>query len=93
MGKPIQTTTPRRAAVLRAMGDAIREARRKAGLTRRQAGEALGVDHRTVQSWELGRRGCLPELRRRIVAEWGGDPKILGPGADNCPCCGRPWAW
>ena len=43
----------------------LRTWRRDQGLTRRQAGEALGVSSRSVEAWELGRK--IPERTSRMI--------------------------
>jgi DNA-binding transcriptional regulator YiaG len=83
--------TPERLSHLRQQGAAIAWARNRAGFTQRQAADLFGTKVNTVAKWEGGLRGCPPEVRRRIVAEWSGDEELLGPGADKCSCCGRPW--
>jgi DNA-binding transcriptional regulator YiaG len=90
MPSPLNTTE-QRAAHLASQGAAIRQARHRAGLSQPAAAAQLGVSVWTLRSWEHGLRACPPEARRRIVAEWGGDAGLLGPGADACACCGRPW--
>lgn len=40
----------------REIGDRIRTARRNAGLTQEQLGEAIGRDHRTIHRWEYAKR-------------------------------------
>jgi DNA-binding transcriptional regulator YiaG len=83
--------TPERLAHLKDQGAAIAWARHQNGLTQREAAEMFGTSENTVAKWETGLRSCPPEVRRRIVAEWGGDAELLGPGADVCPHCGRQW--
>ena len=43
----------------------LRAWRRDQGLTRRQAGEALGVSSRSVEAWELGRK--IPAGRVKLM--------------------------
>ena len=43
----------------------LRAWRRDQGLTRRQAGEVLGVSWRSVEAWELGRK--IPERTSRMI--------------------------
>jgi DNA-binding transcriptional regulator YiaG len=88
---PTARTTPERLAFLKRQATAIAAARFQSGFTQLTAAQALGVSEATVRSWEQARRGCPPEIRHRIVAEWGGDPVVLGSDADKCPCCGRSW--
>jgi DNA-binding transcriptional regulator YiaG len=83
--------TPERISHLRQQGAAIAWARHQNGLTQREAAAMFGVARNTVAKWETGLRSCPPEVRRRIVAEWGGDAELLGPGADVCPHCKRRW--
>jgi DNA-binding transcriptional regulator YiaG len=83
--------TPERLAHLRQQGAAIAWARHQVGLTQRQAAERFGTTPNVVAKWETGLRVCPVQVRRRIVAEWGGDAELLGPGADRCPHCGRTW--
>jgi DNA-binding transcriptional regulator YiaG len=83
--------TPERVAHLRQQGAAIAWARHQVGLTQREAAAMFGVARNTVAKWETGLRVCPVQVRRRIVEEWGGDVELLGPGADKCSCCGRPW--
>jgi DNA-binding transcriptional regulator YiaG len=83
--------TPERLNHLRMQGAAIAWARHQNGFTQRQAADLFGASVNAVAKWETGRRACPPEVRRRIVAEWGGDVELLGPGADKCRCCGRKW--
>jgi transcriptional regulator with XRE-family HTH domain len=49
---------------LRAVGDRVREARRRQGLTQDQVWQAAGVDRRTVQNIEAGREVKLSTLIR-----------------------------
>jgi DNA-binding transcriptional regulator YiaG len=83
--------TPERLSHLRQQGAAIAWARHQNGLTQREAAAMFGTSENTVAKWETGLRSCPPKVRRRIVEEWGGDAELLGPGADKCSCCGRPW--
>jgi DNA-binding transcriptional regulator YiaG len=83
--------TPERLTHLKEQGAAIAWARHQAGLTQRQVAAMFSTTVNTVAKWEGGQRSCPPEVRRRIVAEWGGDAELLGPGADKCSCCGRTW--
>jgi DNA-binding transcriptional regulator YiaG len=85
------TSTPQRAAHLRAQGAAIRAAREHAGLSQPRAAAALGVLTSTYRSWERGVRACPAWIRAKIVVHWGGDPTLLGPESGKCPHCGRPW--
>jgi DNA-binding transcriptional regulator YiaG len=91
MPSRLETTTPQRAAHLAKQGKAIAAARHAAGLSQPAAAILLDVSLSTFRSWEHGIRMAPAEVRRRIVEEWGGDEKILGPGADACKCCGRKW--
>lgn len=83
--------TPERLAHLRMQGAAIARARRRNGLTQQQTADLFGASVNTVAKWEIGLRACPPEVCRKIVAEWGGDEELLGPGADVCPHCKRRW--
>jgi DNA-binding transcriptional regulator YiaG len=83
--------TPERLAHLKDQGAAIARARREHGFTQKQAADLFGASVNTVAKWEIGLRACPPEVRRRIVKEWGGDVELLGPGADVCPHCKRRW--
>lgn len=91
MPSKLDTTTKQRAAHLRAQGEAIAAARARSGLSQPAAALVLGVSKWTLRSWEQGVRLCPTEVRRRIVKEWKGDRKVLGPDGDRCACCGRPW--
>jgi DNA-binding transcriptional regulator YiaG len=89
MPSRLETTTPQRAAHLRRQGKAIATARHAAGLSQPAAAILLDVSLSTFRSWEHGIRMSPAEARRRMVEEWGGDPKRLGPEADACRCCGQ----
>lgn len=91
MPSRLETTTPQRAAHLAKQGKAIAAARHAAGLSQPAAALLFDVSLSTFRSWEYGIRMAPAEARYRMVEEWGGDPKRLGPESDNCHCCGRKW--
>jgi hypothetical protein len=92
MARPQEGTTPARAAAMAAQGREIQRARLSRGLSQRQAVAALGIPLGTLRAWEIGRRGCPPEMRMRLAEEWGADREVLALTKDNaCPCCGRPY--
>lgn len=67
-------------------------ARTAAGLSQYAAADLFGVSVWTYRSWEHGLRQPSPEVRGRLVSEWGCDPKVLGAEATGiCPGCGRPY--
>lgn len=46
----------------------IKDARERAGLTRKEASDLLKVPYRTWQNWELGVREC-PEWAEMLIVE------------------------
>lgn len=50
-------------------GNAIREARERAGLNIKQLAELLGAPYRTIQEWNAGRMAPPEWIQRIIVAE------------------------
>lgn len=55
-------------------GDALRQARERAGLTQAQAARRIGVPVDTYRSWEHGRRSPRPELAPTIEAVMANEP-------------------
>ena len=59
------------------MGAAVREARRRAGLTQKEFARAVGVAKASVSRWERG--ACVPEeqARRCLTQQWGCPPEAF----------------
>ncbi len=59
------------------MGAAVREARRRAGLTQKQFARAIGVAKASVSRWERG--ACVPEeeARQCLTQQWGCPPEAF----------------
>lgn len=49
------------------IGERIRRARERRGLTQRQLAERTGYSQSTVAGWESGRRGCRLEALQRVA--------------------------
>ncbi|MBX6315361.1 MAG: helix-turn-helix domain-containing protein [Isosphaeraceae bacterium] len=80
-----------RVELLCRVGAAFAQARRRAGLTQREAARQLGVSVDAVRSWEQGRRFPSSAYRRAAIT-WGGDPEALLGDIECCPTCGRGFA-
>ncbi len=64
-------------AVKRRIGEAIRKAREAAGMNRAELGKAIDLTRGRVRGYETGRIDLAPEVRDRIAAALGVDPRAL----------------
>lgn len=75
---------------LPALGDRLKEARERAGLTQRQVGSTLGISN--VSRWEAGSHRMYVNdlLRLAVLYEVGSLDEMLGPFIDLLPESERP---
>lgn len=83
-------TSPTRLALGREWAAHVKAVRERHGLTQGQLADRLGISRAHVRSCEQGRRCYSLAVRRKVVAEMGGDPAILRADEDVCPHCGHP---
>lgn len=74
-----------------AIGDALRDARTRAGLRQRQIGELGHITNRTVCDVEVGRRPLAPDVTRRIVSQIDDGRLIMAAAEDITAGAESPW--
>jgi transcriptional regulator with XRE-family HTH domain len=62
------------------VGEKLRKAREKRGLTQRQVAELVGVSQPAIQRWEAGDGSPRPKKLRKVAEVYGLRPQDLIPG-------------